>query len=642
MKKTPGEPGTALPDAQSPLEPRLDVLRHLFPEAFSEGQLDFDKLRLALGDAANDEIYDEPGDAAGDAAPPPERYGLTWAGKRDALRAVQEPSRGTLEPLRGESVDFDASRNAIIEGDNLEVLKLLQRSYYGKIKMIYIDPPYNTGNEFIYTDNFREGLGAYLRYSGQRKADGTRQTSREEHAGRKHSSWLTMMYPRLALARDLLTDDGVIFVSIDDHEAKNLHFVLAELFGEENYVATFPWRKRTAKSDVPFGVSQDYEWIVAFTKGAFRAGAFVARRYHYTSDFGSGWRLADLTKQTSANERPNSNFTMVNPKTLEAYPANPHRVWSITRETFRDYYDRGKIVFPGDYDFLNLSRPAYRVFETEDREKNLKKFGVEEARKSLSTVLPSSVGRTEDGTKEVTELFGEKLFAFPKPVSLLKFLINTTPERDFIVLDFFAGSGTLAQAVLELNEADGGDRTFLLVQLPEPTGRTDFPTVAAITRERVRRVIRKLGRADEERASAADRGFRAFRLSASNFKTWDFRRWDGAVRGAAALGAQLSAFADNLAGEDEQSILYELLLKAGLPLSASVETLGASQEVYAAEGKALYVCLARPLAAETVEAVLSARPARFICLDAAFAGNDAFKTNTVLAMRRAGIAFHTV
>lgn len=301
-----------------------------------------------------------------------ERYQFTWPDKKKSVLLANAPINKTLRPVREDetvptgadsdgkpycstgSVDFDTTENLYIEGDNLEVLKLLQETYLGKIKMIYIDPPYNTGNDFVYKDDFAQSTDEYLANSGQYDEDGNRMVQNTESNGRFHTDWLNMIYPRLKLAKDLLTDDGVIFISIDDNEVENLLKCCGEVFGDCNFVAQIPWRKRTAKSDVPFGVSQDYEYIICFAKSSNFSASVEGkeRKYYETPDFaGRPWRVHDLTKQTTASERPNSYFTIVNPKTGEQYPANPNRTWAITEDTFRTYYAENRIVFPGDYDF---------------------------------------------------------------------------------------------------------------------------------------------------------------------------------------------------------------------------------------------------------------------------------------------------
>ncbi|MEG1579337.1 MAG: site-specific DNA-methyltransferase, partial [Oscillospiraceae bacterium] len=269
-----------------------------------------------------------------------ERYNFTWNGKGRALRLAQTPSMGTLRPCPEESKNWDDTENLYLEGDNLEVLKLLQKSYHGKIKMIYIDPPYNTGGDFVYPDDFSDNIENYKKITGQVDSEGKRLGTNAETSGRYHTDWLNMMYPRLRLARNLLTDDGVIFISIDDNEQSNLRKICDIVFGEENFVGLFPWRKRTAKSDVPFGVSQDYEWILCCSKSNMFSAATESctRKYYESDDFPNRpWRVHDMTTQRTALERPNSDFTIINPKTGDKYPVNPQAVWRITKDTIADF-----------------------------------------------------------------------------------------------------------------------------------------------------------------------------------------------------------------------------------------------------------------------------------------------------------------
>ena len=316
----------------------IELIGNLFPNAVTEvirdgkveRAIDFDVLRQELSDCIVEGRE--------------ERYQFTWPDKKKAMLAANAPITATLRPVVADSVGRDGtpgsfdSENLYIEGDKLEVLKLLQETYLGKVKMIYIDPPYNTGNDFVYEDDFAQSAADYMGNSGQYDEEGNRMVTNTESNGRFHTDWLNMIYPRLRLAKDLLADDGAIFISIDDNERDNLEKCCAEIFGADNYVATFPWRKRTAKSDVPFGVSQDYEWVICYAKsGSFLASVVGKERAYYeTPDFPERpWRVHDLTKQTSASERPNSFFTIVNPKTGEEYPANPNRTWAITEETFK-------------------------------------------------------------------------------------------------------------------------------------------------------------------------------------------------------------------------------------------------------------------------------------------------------------------
>ena len=434
-----------------------------------------------------------------------EAYEFTWVGKKAAIVEANKPIRKTLRPCVAESKDWDTTENLYIEGDNLEVLKLLQESYLGKVKMIYIDPPYNTGNDFIYADDFMRSQEEENAQMGMYDEDENRLFKNTDTNGRFHSDWCSMIYSRLILARNLLTDDGVVFISIDDNEQDNLKKICDEVFGEDNFVATFPWRKRTAKSDVPFGVSQDCEWILCYAK----SDKFVARvagterKYFETPDFpGQPWRIHDLTKQTTASERPNSFFTMVDPKTEKEYPANPNRTWAITKETFEYYYSVDRIVFPGDYDFLNITKPALRYWKADDEKKAGDMFGM----MPVSTKLPENIGMSLDGTKEITALFDGKVFSFPKTVSLIKFFvdISTKLDKNAIILDFFSGSATTAHAVMQLNAEDGGHRKFIMVQLPEKCDeaseayKAGYKNICEIGKERIRRAGEKIQEKNSE------------------------------------------------------------------------------------------------------------------------------------------------
>lgn len=371
-------------------------------------------------------------------------YGLVW---EDHEETVEEQLREQLPVFREVperrilSDDADAPNHIIIEAENLHALVALTYTHAGRIDVMYLDPPYNTGNkDFVYNDSYVDSEDSY-----------------------RHSKWLSFMEKRLRIAKALLSDKGVVFISIDDNEQANLKLLCDEVFGQEKFVALIPWRKRTAKSDVPHGLSQDYEWILCLAKTDFLAGVEKDnRKYYETPDFpNKPWRVHDLTKQTTAEERPNSFFTIVNPKTGDKYPANPNRTWAITQETFREYYNAKRIVFPGDYDFLRISKPALRYWKADDEKKAGDLFGFT----SVSTNLPSEVGMTQDGTKDIDAVFGSKVFGFPKPLSLIKYLLQiATPRaKDVTILDFFAGSGTTLHATMQLNAEDGGHRQCILV-----------------------------------------------------------------------------------------------------------------------------------------------------------------------------------
>ena len=483
---------------------------------------------------------------SGDVIEGSEAYEFTWVGKKAAIVEANKPIRKTLRPCKEESVNWDTTENLYIEGDNLEVLKLLQESYLGAVKMIYIDPPYNTGNDFIYRDDFAMESEEWKVESGAVDDEGNRMFRNTDSNGRFHSDWCSMIYSRLLLARNLLSNDGAIFISIDDNEVDNLKKICADVFGAANYVATFPWRKRTAKSDVPFGVSQDYEWIVCYAKSEDFAARVdgTERKYFETPDFpGRPWRIHDLTTQRTSSERPNSAFTMIDPKTGKEYPVNPMRTWAVTKETFVQYYAEDRIVFPDDYEFLSISKPAFRYWKEDDEKKAGEYFGL----MPVSTKLPDNIGMSLDGTKEITDIFAGKIFSYPKTVSLLKFFIDasTKTDKEAIILDFFSGSGTTAHAVMQLNSEDNGNRKFIMVQLPEKCSedsvayKAGYGTICEIGKERIRRAGQQIL---NEKKSAKDVSPEQIRLLKTKEQADLFtassvhEENDGALRGVPAEG----------------------------------------------------------------------------------------------------------
>ena len=392
------------------------------------------------------------------------KYGLVWEDKPEDVERKLADQLPVLEEVKERAIvsgDADAPNHILIEGDNLEALTALSYTHAGKIDVIYIDPPYNTGNkDFSYNDSFVD------------KEDGYR-----------HSKWLSFMDKRLRIAKQLLSEKGVIFISIDDNEQAQLKLLCDAVFGVDKFVAVIPWRKRTAKSDVPHFLSQDYEWILCYANENYVAGVQKeTRKYYITPDFpNKPWRFHDLTKQTSAIERPNSFFTMVNPKTKEEYPANPNRTWAITEETFEMYFSQERIIFPGDYGFLKISKPVLRYWKEDDEKKAGSRFGFT----TVSTYINEEVGMTQDGTKDITNIFGEKAFGFPKPLSLIKYLLKiSNPHFNALtILDFFAGSGTTLHATMQLNAEDGGHRQCILAT------NNENGICENVTYERNRRVI---------------------------------------------------------------------------------------------------------------------------------------------------------
>lgn len=587
------------------------VTERLNKDGKSELAIDFEKLQAEL----SNEIIGE-----GE-----ERYQFIWPDKRAANRLANTPTTMTLRPCREESVDFDHTQNLYIEGDNLDVLKTLRETYLGKVKMIYIDPPYNTGNDFVYNDDFAQSCSEFEEISGLFDEEGNQTIDpmqrNTESNGRFHTDWLNMIYPRLKVARDLLSDDGVIFISIDDNEVENLMKICDEIFGEMNFVAQIPWRKRTAKSDVPFGISQDYEFIICYVKsGEFRASIPGGeRKYYETPDYpGRPWRVHDLTKQTTASERPNSYFTMVNPKTGEKYPANQLRTWAVTYDTFDEYYNKGRIVFPGDYDFLNISRPAFRYWKEDD----MKKAGEDFGRIAVSTKLPDIIGMSQDGTKEVTNLFDGKIFSFPKPSSLIKFFLEVINSKDSLVLDFFPGSATTAHAVMQLNAEDGGNRKFIMVQLPEKTDekseayKAGYKNICEIGKERIRRAGKKIKEEnkDKEGIEKLDTGFRVLKLDSSNMNDVYYTPEDFDKH---------TLFSENVKSDrTAEDLLFQVMLDLGIGLSAKIEFRQiAGKTVYLVDENYLVACFDRDVTEATITEIAKLHPVYFVMRDAS-AAND--------------------
>jgi adenine-specific DNA-methyltransferase len=667
---------------------RIARLRALFPEAFTEGKLDLKKFPLLLGEAVTDA---------------PERYGLSWSGKSEAIKNIQTFTSGTLLPAHGESVNFDATENLIIEGDNLEVLKLLQGGYHGRVKMIYIDPPYNTGGEFIYPDNYKEGLADYLKFSGQVSGEGIKLTTNAETDGRYHSKWLTMMYPRLFLARNLLREDGVIFVSIDDHEVHNLRAVMNEVFGEENFIAQLVWEKGRKNDAKLFSVGHEYMLVYSRSVLTLREQKAVwreekpgardiwekyleLRAAHGNADPAiekdlSAW-YASLPKSHPAKKwsrykRVDTNgpwrdrdiswpggggprYDVLHPRTGKPCVV-PERGWIYSKpEDMQRMIRLGLIEFREDHTAPPFRKAHIRpVAEELEASGEFDEDAAEEEDEGFATQVRGSYfyKQSQVAVKYLRQLLGGKIFNNPKDheeiAKLIKYVMGA--ETSGLILDFFGGSGTSAQAVLELNAQDGGNRKFILVQLPEPTERKDFPTIAEITKERVRRVMQKLASAKAQKQQDAneelklrdvvpihelDLGFKVFKLSSSNFKVWDAA---SAPKEGAALAEQLKLIAHNVeGGRTDDALLYELVLKSNLPLTSKI-TAGkiGSQTFYDVADGTLAICLERPITQETLRGLAARQPKGVICLDVAFSGNDQLKANTVLEMKSHGIEFHT-
>lgn len=598
-----------------PSDERAFAIEDLFPEVVRDGKIDFEALRRSLGDWID----------AGS-----ERFGLTWPGKAECMRVIQEPSIGALVPMHDESVDWDTTQNVIIEGENLEVLKLLQKAYYGKVKLIYIDPPYNTGREFIYPDNFHEGLADYLRYSGQIDEEGLKLSANAETDGRYHSKWLSMMYPRLFMARNLLSEDGLIFVSVDDHEVHHLRSLMGEVFGEEAFVGTMVWQAKKGGGSDNTGFVTDHEYLVVFarSKDGLSLGKiqFDSAPLDKEDEKGPYRRGRELNKWGSNSlrvDRPTMYFPIPGPNGKEVYPIRTDGKEGCWRKGRSEML---RLVAEGEVEFAVRSDGRLGAFE------KIRDEGP--ATKPFRTWL-TDVGTTADGTKRLKALFdGESPFPYPKPIELMEAVIaiGCSDDSEALIMDFFAGSGTLADAAIQHNVSQGTRLRYLLVQLPETSETTQPRELSSITRERMRRVRNQMKNAppslDLDVATSVDLGFMAFRLTSSNFTVWD-----GSAE--SDVETQLTMSVEHVKeGATDEAILAELLLKAGYPLTSPVDHVTFDGLAgYSVSGGALLVCLSEALTIAAFEAMVATEPAMILVLDAGFGGNDELKVNALQTVR---------
>ncbi len=618
-------------------EQRKQELKQLFPGVFTEtvneaGELvesiDFERLKAELGEFSD--VFESRR----------EKYGMDWPGKRDALRLIQEPSRATLKPCREESVDFDNTENLFIEGDNLEVLKLLQKSYYGKVKMIYIDPPYNTGKEFIYPDKYSESLDTYLAYAGLVDDEGRKFTTNTAAEGRFHTKWLNMMYPRLYLARNLLRDDGVIFISIDDNEQPNLRELCNELFGEECFLGQILWKSRQfTDARAKTNLSVDHEYILVYSKNietALRGKERDESKYsNPDSDSRGAWMSRSMLGLANREQRPNLHYPITDPETENIFEAPENTGWRYSKERMNSMIQEGRVLFP--------KKPTGRPREKKFRSELENEF----------TAFPAIIDDifTSYGTKEIREYFGEQVFDFPKPSKLIYEIVEQGCKKDDLFVDFFAGSCASAEALYRLNLSSSFNNHYVMVQLPElcdektVAHKVGYKTIADIGKERIRRAAKKIQ--EENPDYNGDLGFKVLKLDQSNFK-----QWQAPARNTPddELIQQMELHIDHVQeAADPEAILYELLIKAGFMPTEKVETLTlAGKTVYSVAEGGLLVCLENEINDELIQAVADAEPAQFICLDKAFQGNDQLKANAVQTFkalnqnREVTIEFRTV
>ena len=573
------------------LKGNIAQLKALFPEAFKEGGIDFEVLKQLLGGQVDERE---------------EKYGLNWHGKRRARQIALTPSTGTLRPCPGESVDWDTTQNLMIEGDNLEVLKLLQKSYAGKVKMIYIDPPYNTGKDFVYPDNFTDNIKNYLELTGQTDGEGRKLSSNTEASGRFHTDWLNMMYPRLKLARNLLREDGVIVSSIEDGEIVNLRKLFDEIFGEENFVVNAVWKKKQGGGNDSINFVSEHEYLVMYAKNIASLRVNLDSEHvlddalYPFNDSVNDYGLVTLDKssiqfsQSLVFEIRDTAGNSYLPRIVKGKQS----CWRWGRDKVEaDFAD---LVFKDGKVYTRYYRPAGVV--------------------AKSLLTDSRFGRTETGKDEVKSLFDAEVFSYPKPNSLIRHFVSlcTNSNTNDVCLDFFAGSGTTGEAVLNQNKLDNGNRSYVLVQFPESLSieskeqktaadycdRLGKPrNIAELTKERLRRAAIKIGAACARNDSATaqlsleneaktpkkplDLGFKVFKLDTSNIRAWNPNPDE--------LADTLMAHTEHLAaGRSEADVLYEVLLKQGLDLALPVQRqVIAGHTVHSVGAGALLVCLAR-------------------------------------------------
>ena len=519
----------------------VEKLKEVFPEVFMGGKVDFDKLQGLLGHYIADDK---------------EKYSFSWNGKADSLRLAQKRSAGTLRPCKEESKNWDTTGNLYIEGDNLEVLKLLQSSYLNSIKMIYIDPPYNTGNDFVYTDDFADGIAHYKEVTGQATK------SNPETAGRYHTNWLNMMYPRLKLARNLLTDDGAIFISIDDNEQANLKKLCDEVFGEDNFIANIIWKHtQQSKNDEPH-FSRQYNYILLYAKVKSNIGEFFFERTeenncNYSNpdnDPKGAWRSGDVR---SPNYRKTLCYNIIAPNGNVILP--PANGWRWSEERIKEKIASGEIIFKKDNS--GIIRKIYLCDQTGRTPENIwegNKFGT-----------------TRQAAATIKELFnGRQIFDTPKPHELIKAMLSFISSKDSLVLDFFSGSATTAHAVMQLNAEDGGNRKFICVQLPEKTDehseayKAGYKTICEIGKERIRRAGEKIKAESPLTTQDIDIGFKVFKLDSSNLVKWDNTPTTDEEEVKKRIQQSLFYLVE---GRRDIDLVYEIMLKYGLPLTLLVE-----------------------------------------------------------------------
>lgn len=582
------------------IEERKAELERILPEIFADGAIAINKLCEALG-----KYIDTGG----------ERYSFNWAGRTQSLRIRDSRSKATLTPCKKESIDFDNTKNIFIEGENLEVLKILQKAYQGKIKMIYIDPPYNTGKDFVYKDDFSDSLKGYLRYTGQINGNGEKTSTNTETNGRYHSNWISMMYPRLFLARNLLSEDGVIFVSIDDNEVHNLRMVMNEIFGEENFVESFIWRSRLGKGSTSTETATIHEYVICYTKEIEKVGLIsdVRIKEKETKERLRQWGQGDRRE-----DRPSMYYSVHSEEFGDIFPKKPDGTdgrWRVSKESFKKLIEQGLVTFEKQQDGRI---EAYRIIPAGS-----------ETETAQSSILDGEIVKTTaHGSKELKDLFDGRPFDYPKPTTLIKFLLRLINDNNIFVLDFFAGSGTTAHAVLAQNAEDSGIRKFILVQLPEPTPgdsearKVGYKTIADVCKERIRRAIKKIK--EETQNKDIDFGFKVFKLSESNCFVWD----ENAIIDKDSLSRHIKDSAEGASSADKEALLFELMLREGFKLDSEVQQITQGRNKFCKVSDvehSIWMCFDKNIDEEAVKKLSLSKDDKLIVLDSAL--TDTQKVN---------------
>lgn len=610
MKKLTGE-------SMNITEENLKAMQQLFPEAFEEGKIDFDVLRQLLGDFVDDEQ---------------ERYSFKWNGKGKALRLSQTPSMGTLRPCKEESKDWDNTENLYIEGDNLEVLKLLQKSYYGKVKMIYIDPPYNTGGDFVYKDNFHDNIQNYKEITGQVDGEGNKIDTNTESNGRFHTDWLNMMYPRLRIARNLLSNDGVMFISIDYNENYNLREICDSIFGDNGFVGEIYWESKTKSQNTITSYNKlqpKAEMILVYSKQGKRRFNLISRgekEYNLIDENGE-YREHILEVMNANGVRGRETMIFDISDGVATVSLEEGKQWQLGQEQVSMYKHRGDL-------FIRDNKVVIKMRPNDERNELTDPFW---------GFFSKELGTAESAKKELTSIIGKHGFETVKPVDIIKRLVYHGTEKEDVILDFFSGSGTLGNAVIQLNAEDGGHRKFIMVQLPEPTKKDSeaykagYKNICEIGKERIRRAGDKIKAEAGDKASDLDIGFKVFKLDSSNLQKWNPQPDD--------LVMTLQQATDNfLPDRTEQDVLYEIMLKMGLDLTCQIEEEQAAGEtVYIIGGGALMICLGQNITTEVAEAIVKLHQEyeselwQVVFRDTGFA-SDRDKTNIKEILKSAGLA----